>query len=314
MSSRHERSSPGADWDETGRPEETDGENPEGSIGQDGSKCVKQDETSLSPTSSTPKVRSSTASRRTPFRRHQEPGEPANAGARQAELVRTLGIVVLAALMGLTSWVVASISTWLVPVYVTAMVLIFVIPQVQHLEEPEPAGEPAGERADRASEVNSPASSGPDSLAQQPWKRTVHPKLRSRALSHPVPRPQSAGTPGAKVENRSSQGPNRPSLLHLRPGSELARASSSGPIPGSRVCFGTSTSRHVRSRRGFDRGEALRQIWSRRPIRQPSQPRLMFPSGRTSASLNRALNMRLPPRSQRRLRIRNRVRPSSPLC
>ena len=165
MFSRHERSSPRADWDnETGRPEETDGENPEGSIGQDGSKCVKQDGTSLSPTSSTPKVRSSTASRRTPFRRHHEPGEPATAGARRAELVKILGIVVLAAvLMGLTSWVVASISTWLVPVYVTAMVLIFVIPQVQHLGEPEPAGKPAGVSADRASEATSPASSGADS-------------------------------------------------------------------------------------------------------------------------------------------------------
>ena len=164
MFSRHERPSPRADWDnETGRPEETDGENPEGSIGQDGSKCVKQDGTSLSPTSSTPKVRSSTASRRTPFRRHHEPGEPATAGARRAELVRILGTVVLAALMGLTSWVVASISTWLVPVYVTAMVLIFVIPQAQLLGEPEPAGEPAGVSADRASKATSPASSGADS-------------------------------------------------------------------------------------------------------------------------------------------------------
>ena len=164
MFSRHERSSPRADWDnKTGRPEETDGENPEGSIGQDGSMCVKQDGTSLSPTSSTPKVKSSTASRRTPFRRHHEPGEPATAGARRAELVRILGIVVLAALMGLTSWVVASISTWLVPVYVTAMVLIFVFPPVQHLGEPEPAGEPAGVSADRASEATNPASSGADS-------------------------------------------------------------------------------------------------------------------------------------------------------
>jgi len=79
-------------------------------------------------------------------------------------LVRTLGIVVLAALMGLTSWVVASISTWLVPVYVTAMVLIFVMPQVQHLEEPEPASEPAHVSAERASEASSPANSGRDSL------------------------------------------------------------------------------------------------------------------------------------------------------
>ncbi|MGO9815327.1 MAG: hypothetical protein ACLP53_31750 [Isosphaeraceae bacterium] len=117
----------------------------------------------MSPTSSTPEVRSSTASRRAPFRRHHEPGEPATAGARRAEPVRILGIVVLAALMGLTSWVVASISTWLVPVYVTAMVLIFVIPQVQHLGEPGPVGEPAGVSADRASEATSPASSGADS-------------------------------------------------------------------------------------------------------------------------------------------------------
>ena len=53
------------------------------------------------------------------------------------------GVVVLAALMGFTSWVVASISTWLVPVYVTAMVLIFVTPQAQHLGESEP-GDPSG--------------------------------------------------------------------------------------------------------------------------------------------------------------------------
>ena len=121
----------------------------------------------MSSTSSTPKVRSSTASRRTSLRRHHEPGEPATAGARRAELVRTLGIVVLAALMGLTSWVIASISTWMVPVYVTAMVLIFVIPQVQHLGEPEQASEPAGVSTDRASAATSPASSDPNSPGEK---------------------------------------------------------------------------------------------------------------------------------------------------
>src|SRR5271165_399278 len=40
----------------------------------------------------------------------------------------------------------------------------------------------------------------------------------------------------------------------------------------------------------------------------------MCRTGRTSTSLDQALNTRLPPRSRRRLRIRNRVRPSSPLC
>jgi len=64
--------------------------------------------------------------------------------------------------MGLTSWVVASISTWLVPVYVTAMVVIFVMPQVQHLEEAQPGGEPADVNTERASKASKPVSSDPD--------------------------------------------------------------------------------------------------------------------------------------------------------
>ena len=211
MFSRHARSSPRADWDnKTGRPEETDGENPEGSIGQDGSKCVKQDGTCLSPTSSTPKVRSSTASRRTPFRRHHEPGEPATAGARRAELVRILGIVVLAALMGLTSWVVASISTWLVPVYVTAMVLIFVFPQAPHLGEPEPAGEPAGVSADRASEATSPASSGADSPGATTLEGDGSPEASATGAKPP-------GSPTPKRRRTRGQG-RKP----VKPGPEPA--------------------------------------------------------------------------------------------
>ena len=62
--------------------------------------------------------------------RHRlDPGAPAEEGTRPTRLGKTLGMVVLAGLLGLTSWVVASVSTWLVPVYVTAMALIFVIPR-----------------------------------------------------------------------------------------------------------------------------------------------------------------------------------------
>ena len=222
MFSRRERSSPGADWDnETGRPEETDGENPEGSIGQDGSKCVKQDGTCLSPTSSTPKVRSSTASRRTPFRRHHEPGEPATAGARRAELVRILGIVVLAALMGLTSWVVASISTWLVPVYVTAMVLIFVIPRVPHPGEPGPAGEPAGVSADRASGAISPASSGADSPGATTLEVDGSPEASATGAKPP-------GSPTPKRRRTRGQG-RKP----VKPGPEPAVTAS--PVAWNRI-------------------------------------------------------------------------------
>ncbi len=118
----------------------------------------------MSPTSSIPEARSSTAPRRTLLHRPYKPGEPADASVRRAELAKTLGIVVLAALMGLTSWVVASVSTWLVPVYVTAMVLIFVMPQVQHLEEPDSVDERADSSTERASNSSRSTSSGLDSL------------------------------------------------------------------------------------------------------------------------------------------------------
>jgi hypothetical protein len=48
-----------------------------------------------------------------------------------------VGLVLLAGLMGLTSWAVASLATWLVPLYVIGMVLIFVSPRSQKSLETE---------------------------------------------------------------------------------------------------------------------------------------------------------------------------------
>jgi len=62
-------------------------------------------------------------------------------------LGKTTGIITLAILIGATSWAVASLSTWLVPVYVTGMVLIFALPRPQPAGSREPvnhAGEPGG--------------------------------------------------------------------------------------------------------------------------------------------------------------------------
>jgi hypothetical protein len=169
VSSKHKRSSPGDDSDKkTDRTEETHGENPRCSFGQDGSKCVNQDRTSLSSMSSIPKVKSTTGSRWNLLRPRYDLGELANASDRRAVLGKMLGLVVLAALMGLTSWVVASISTWMVPVYVTAMVLIFVIPQVHHQGEQERASEPVGVSADQASETTSLGSLGTNSQGVKP--------------------------------------------------------------------------------------------------------------------------------------------------
>ena len=112
--------------------------------------------------------------------------------------------------MGLTSWVVASISTWLVPVYVTAMVLIFVFPQAPHLGEPEPAGEPAGVSADRASEAASPASSGADSPGATTLEGDGSPEASATGAKPP-------GSPTPKRRRTRGQG-RKP----VKPGPEPA--------------------------------------------------------------------------------------------
>jgi hypothetical protein len=83
----------------------------------------------LSTTSSRPNSKRESPTRRTTVRHDDGPEIRARSGTQQSDSARSLGILVLAGLMGLTSWVVASLSSWLVPVYVTAMILIFILPR-----------------------------------------------------------------------------------------------------------------------------------------------------------------------------------------
>ena len=135
--------------------------------------------------------------------RHRlDPGAPAEEGTRPTRLGKTLGMVVLAGLLGLTSWVIASVSTWLVPVYVTAMALIFVIPRA---ERPQGSG-PLGDKGepdldkDKGSEASGLSSPDPDprdavvQTCQQscrsfsfgyrwvwPWRRKAQTRAESRS-------------------------------------------------------------------------------------------------------------------------------------
>jgi len=119
----------------------------------------------LSTTASTPNMRPRTKAKRAVVRHRLDPGAPAEEGTRRTRLGKTLGMVVLAGLLGLTSWVIASVSTWLVPVYVTAMALIFVIPRAEHpwgsgaLGD---KGEPDLDK-DKGSEASGLSSPDPDS-------------------------------------------------------------------------------------------------------------------------------------------------------
>ncbi|WP_165227103.1 hypothetical protein [Aquisphaera insulae] len=113
------------------------------------------------------------------------PGEPgaaldAKASGDRPELGRTLGIVALAILMGLTSWVVASVSTWMVPAYVTAMVLIFAIPRAPRRDGNQ--GEAPEARGD---EAEPPADLGrPVDVAERPRRgRKASSRSRTRASS-----------------------------------------------------------------------------------------------------------------------------------
>ena len=72
---------------------------------------------------------------RTHVHAHQTHGRTATIGPSEAKWTKIVGLVLLAGLMGLTSWVVASLATWLVPLYVIGMVLIFVSPRSRDTHE-----------------------------------------------------------------------------------------------------------------------------------------------------------------------------------
>jgi hypothetical protein len=128
---------------------------------------------------------------------------------------QTLGIIVLATLLGLTSWVVASISTWLVPVYVTAIVLIFVLPGAEGARGVVAAGDgdkPASSSddtstaggfrshrpvasapvSDEKGDASGASTSGIDIPSPEPAK-----PRRSRNRPRKAPRPEVDQTPGS---------------------------------------------------------------------------------------------------------------------
>jgi hypothetical protein len=94
----------------------------------------------LNGTSSIPKRGHRLATQQRAFRCGNRLETQAKVETHQRKLVRTLSVVALAGLMGLTSWVVALVSSWLVPVYATVMVLIFILPRARWLEPEEQEG------------------------------------------------------------------------------------------------------------------------------------------------------------------------------
>jgi len=162
----------------------------------------------LSTTASTPNMRprAMAKAKRAVDRHRLDPGVPAEEGTRPTRLGKTLGMVVLAGLLGLTSWVIASVSTWLVPVYVTAMALIFVIPRAERPQGTGPLGDKGEPDLDRdkgseACGLSSPDPESRDAVVQGPsnpaeasasdtdWAGTgtVKPKrARSRARKPPA--------------------------------------------------------------------------------------------------------------------------------
>ena len=126
----------------------------------------------MSTTSSTPRSRPRTAAGRTQVRRDHETSASPDLGSRRGNLGKTAGVVVMAVLMGLTSWVVASISTWLVPVYVTAMILIFVAPRGHHTEGRERAGTKPEDFNENATRASGPTSAG--SSLEAPVSLAIH--------------------------------------------------------------------------------------------------------------------------------------------
>ena len=179
-------------------------------MNRDNFECSKQDRTSLSTTSSTPRSRPRTSAGRAQVRPAHDPGAIPDLGSRRKDMGKTAGVMVLAVLMGLTSWVVASVSTWLVPVYVTAMVLIFVVPRAHHPEDRERAGTEPEDRTDHAHRALGPSSAG--SSPEGPVSLEMHgssevsasesepARFRGKAPARPGPRTETC-----KIRHRASR-------------------------------------------------------------------------------------------------------------
>ena len=254
--------SPGEDWDnQTGRPPESDEGRPErldpvGLILE----CSKQDGLSLSTTASTPNIRPRATAKRAASRHRLDPGTPAEEGTRPTRLGKTLGMVMLAGLLGLTSWVVASVSTWLVPVYVTAMALIFVIPRAERPQGSGPLGDKGepdldkdqgGEAAglssldpdprDAVVQTANPPAEASASVTDGSGPGTAKPKrARSRGRKPPA-KPGAEPAPGTAAATwirvgpgkfvRADSDPQRQDVLPSSEPGQLAQTGASSDIP-----------------------------------------------------------------------------------
>jgi len=124
-------------------------------------------------------------------------------------------MVVLAGLLGLTSWVVASVSTWLVPVYVTAMALIFVIPRAERPRDSGPLGDTGEPDLDKEKGSEASGLSSPD-----PAPRDTVVQAASGPAEASASGTDSSG-PGAVKPKRARSRARKPSA---KPGAERATA------------------------------------------------------------------------------------------
>lgn len=121
--------------------------------------------------------------------------------------MRFSGAAGLAGLTAVTSWVVSSISVWLVPVYIGAMVLIFAVPRTNSPKparedeagEPSPTEDPtassfvdveAPANVDKttpapAAEAEAEAPPAPEAAAPKPRKRRVRAKKTAKGVTTP---------------------------------------------------------------------------------------------------------------------------------
>jgi hypothetical protein len=194
----------------------------------------REEHTSLSATSTKPRrARRSAASpaQAGPLQDRGQPrdvvGEP---GRPLRDPAKVAGVVLLAGLMGVTSWVIASTSTWLVPVYVTAMVLIFVAPrssrpsESEQLSKAETGTEPAAVQARTGSTArNSPPdpADGP-SPASSPSADAAKPRRTRGRARRPA---RAAGNPAAVPSASTAV-----TWVRVGPG-KFVRADSQGPGP-----------------------------------------------------------------------------------
>ncbi len=201
-SSRGDDLHPGA-----GLPVESSGQSRRSRPAETAQRAANRTAPLLIATSSKPNTRSRPAGRQPRVGVHKPSGSAPRAAADGRRLPAVLLGLGLATLMGLTTWAVASVSIWLVPAYLSLIILIFTAPGARRVKSP----------------ATKPTTGSPDADVALSGRRPGSDRADGMGETHPVSDPNSS-LPADEGAESSASSPDSAGPHNAKPRRSRARS------------------------------------------------------------------------------------------